>query len=130
MHRAVRFILALAPFWAGCASIDRPVTEDTTNVASPRAPEAAWTPLEPILGRSAPQPEAPSAGPGSPDMPGMDISDEPVAKAREPQMTKPETAVVYTCPMHSKIQEPKPGKCPICGMTLKPLPAATEGGHR
>lgn len=25
---------------------------------------------------------------------------------------------VYTCPMHPKVQMDKPGKCPICGMTL------------
>lgn len=27
-------------------------------------------------------------------------------------------AVKYTCPMHKKIVRNKPGKCPICGMTL------------
>jgi len=26
--------------------------------------------------------------------------------------------VYYTCSMHPQINEPKPGKCPICGMTL------------
>lgn len=28
--------------------------------------------------------------------------------------------VVYTCPMHPQIRQPKPGNCPICGMTLEP----------
>jgi rubrerythrin len=28
-------------------------------------------------------------------------------------------AIIYTCPMHPKIKSDKPGKCPICGMTLK-----------
>ncbi len=32
--------------------------------------------------------------------------------------TKP-TITVYTCPMHPQIKSDKPGKCPICGMTLK-----------
>jgi len=27
-------------------------------------------------------------------------------------------AVIYTCPMHPEIQQPGPGKCPKCGMTL------------
>ena len=27
-------------------------------------------------------------------------------------------AQVWTCPMHSQIREPKPGKCKICGMDL------------
>nr|WP_262497342.1 heavy metal-binding domain-containing protein [Niastella vici] len=25
---------------------------------------------------------------------------------------------MYTCPMHPQIKMDKPGKCPICGMTL------------
>ncbi len=28
-------------------------------------------------------------------------------------------ATTYTCPMHPQIKSDKPGKCPICGMTLK-----------
>ena len=40
----------------------------------------------------------------------------------------------YTCPMpeHSDIHEDKPGKCPICGMTLIPVmsvPAAETNCH-
>ena len=31
---------------------------------------------------------------------------------------KPTAAVKYTCPMHKKIVRNKPGKCPICGITL------------
>ena len=27
-------------------------------------------------------------------------------------------ATIYTCPMHPQIKSDKPGKCPICGMTL------------
>jgi len=34
----------------------------------------------------------------------------------------------YTCPMpeHSSVHENKPGKCPICGMTLIPVMAPPE----
>ena len=28
-------------------------------------------------------------------------------------------AVIYTCPMHPEVQQPGPGKCPKCGMTLE-----------
>ena len=27
----------------------------------------------------------------------------------------------YTCPMHPSVQQPSPGKCPICGMDLTPV---------
>lgn len=27
----------------------------------------------------------------------------------------------YTCPMHASVQQPGPGQCPICGMTLIPV---------
>jgi Cu+-exporting ATPase len=28
--------------------------------------------------------------------------------------------IIYTCPMHPQVRQPKPGNCPICGMTLEP----------
>jgi rubrerythrin len=33
-------------------------------------------------------------------------------------MPKATMAGYYTCPMHPKVHEAKPGKCPICGMDL------------
>jgi len=35
---------------------------------------------------------------------------------------------LYTCPMHPEIRQAGPGSCPICGMALEPLVAATDGG--
>ena len=29
-------------------------------------------------------------------------------------------ATTYTCPMHPEVREPRPGKCPKCGMVLVP----------
>ncbi len=39
-----------------------------------------------------------------------------------------QTKVEYVCPMHAQIVRSKPGKCPICGMTLvkKNTPSATK----
>jgi Cu+-exporting ATPase len=35
---------------------------------------------------------------------------------------------IYTCPMHPEIRQPGPGNCPICGMALEPVLAATDAG--
>jgi Cu(I)/Ag(I) efflux system membrane fusion protein len=32
-----------------------------------------------------------------------------------------EGVAYYTCPMHTSVQQPSPGKCPICGMDLTPV---------
>jgi Cu+-exporting ATPase len=36
--------------------------------------------------------------------------------------------VIYTCPMHPQVRQPRPGNCPICGMTLEPVMPALEEG--
>jgi len=40
-------------------------------------------------------------------------------------MQDPSAKVLYTCPMHHQIRSDKPGKCPICGMTLIPMENST-----
>ena len=45
-----------------------------------------------------------------------------------PAATPVPEGTVYTCPMHPQIRQIGPGNCPICGMTLEPVLAATEGG--
>lgn len=39
-----------------------------------------------------------------------------------------EKVTLYTCPMDPEVVQDKPGKCPICGMALRPKPANDEGG--
>ncbi len=34
---------------------------------------------------------------------------------------------VYTCPMHSEVQQDHPGDCPKCGMRLQPVQAGSNG---
>ena len=38
--------------------------------------------------------------------------------AQKKENTKPQETIIYTCPMHPKVQQSKPGKCPLCGMDL------------
>lgn len=57
---------------------------------------------------------------GLPFLPGPTEGREskaPPTAASEPQQ-------LYQCPMHSEVIESEPGQCPICGMTLVPLPAS------
>ena len=42
-------------------------------------------------------------------------------KPEQAQKTKQSEKTLWTCSMHPQIKQPKPGKCPICGMTLIPL---------
>lgn len=39
----------------------------------------------------------------------------------EDKIHQDDEAILYTCPMHHQIKSHKPGKCPICGMTLIPV---------
>ena len=38
----------------------------------------------------------------------------------EATATAEKAGVIYTCPMHPEVRQPKPGNCPICGMALEP----------
>ncbi|HET9951790.1 MAG TPA: efflux RND transporter periplasmic adaptor subunit [Candidatus Eisenbacteria bacterium] len=38
-------------------------------------------------------------------------------------------AIIYYCPMHPSYTSNRPGECPICGMTLEPMPAEGHAAH-
>ena len=44
-----------------------------------------------------------------------------VAKEQVEHHAHEEGVAYYTCPMHTSVQQPSPGKCPICGMDLTPV---------
>jgi len=44
-----------------------------------------------------------------------------VASCKQKKTVATDTGTFYTCSMHPQIVEPKPGKCPICGMNLIPV---------
>ncbi len=55
----------------------------------------------------------------------------PGAAHAEHQNGMAEKETIWTCSMHPQIQQPKPGKCPICGMDLIPLEnGGAEDGPR
>lgn len=39
---------------------------------------------------------------------------------------KPQSAALYTCPMHPEIEQDHPGDCPKCGMALEPKAGTAE----
>ena len=45
-------------------------------------------------------------------------------------MKTEEHGEIYTCPMHPQIKSDKPGKCPICGMTLVKKESSKHGGDQ
>ncbi len=44
-----------------------------------------------------------------------------IASCKQKKTVTTDTGTFHTCSMHPQIMEPKPGKCPICGMNLIPV---------
>src|SRR5436190_771517 len=44
--------------------------------------------------------------------------------------TEQTSATEWTCSMHPQIRQPRPGKCPICGMDLVPVSQASREKDR
>jgi hypothetical protein len=86
---------------AACSAelVERPPAQDPTHAGSAETPMRA-TPSY--------QPDPLNSG----------------ARQAEPGKSKPPTSL-YACPMHAEIEQPAPGECPKCGMTLVP-----KGGAR
>ena len=54
------------------------------------------------------------------------VSPSAPVKAAADGGTPPE-GTEYVCPMHPDVREPKPGRCPRCGMALVPTPMGPPG---
>ena len=110
-------VLVLAQFAAtGCASVPTPATKAPDSPASATAAEGRLQKLE--LFDLVQAPGAPPPQP-SPAMTGMDHSKMDHSAPEAKPVASDPSSETYTCVMHAQIQQPKPGKCPICGMALE-----------
>ena len=114
--RLLSVLLALSA--SACAGTTPPPRFSALDPADPGAPEASAEPRAKLL-------ELPAARSANPAPPA-----EPTPMGHEhhleaPASQAPPAAEVYSCLMHPQIKETKPGKCPICGMTL--VKQAAEG---
>jgi hypothetical protein len=48
--------------------------------------------------------------------------------SRRPGGASEQRQARYYCPMHPSYTSDRPGECPICGMTLEPIPAGMKAG--
>ena len=120
--RTKAFVVPLtALLLSACAGTTPPPRFSTLDPADPKASETNAPPAPSLL-------QAPPAQPsGAPP-----LTAEPMPMGHEHHMEAPTSeaspaAEVYSCLMHPQIKETKPGKCPICGMTLvKQPPKAQE----
>ncbi len=108
---------------SACAGATPPPRFSALDPADPKAPESAVDPRSPLLEGPAEQPTTPSSASETLPMGHEHHMDSSSGEASP-------IADVYSCPMHPQVREPKPGKCPICGMTLVKQPAKPHGEHQ
>lgn len=131
MPRSVLLVFWVLPL-AYCASVPVPATKAPDSPASASAAEGRFERLELFAPGEAPPPSAAAEAASSETaMPAMDHSkmdhSAPEAKPATvpsiiPAIIVDPSSETYTCVMHPQIAEPKPGKCPICGMALVKKP--------
>ena len=116
---------------AGCGE-PAVVTTPVTHPANPEAAAAPETPRSQTLRMDSPASGANLADPAKALPPAEPAghghhhgaeTQSPAAGTTEPAPAA--AKLMYTCPMHPEINSDKPGKCPLCGMSL----VKTTGGE-
>ncbi len=113
-------IVVLIAAVSGCGE---PTRVDVPNT-HPANPDAAAAPTPPASSVLAIDP-APPAPPVQTSAAHASHADQTAAEpASEKDNSAPAQAAAYSCPMHPEVTSDKPGRCPKCGMQLKPTSAA------
>ena len=139
MNTSIRILAGVfCTYWLiGCAVNFQPPPLPPTNPASVEAKESVTPVARPLLGRdaltqktnerlAANTPGNPSFEPsemeqmhhGMTGMEGMQQHDKTGTATTNPSDKPMSGKAYYTCKMHPQIHQDKPGKCPICGLTL------------
>jgi len=137
MNTSIRiFAVVFCTEWLiGCAANFQPPPLLATNPASVEAKEAVTPAARPMLGRDAltekTNERLTANTPGNPSfqpsemqqmhhgMSGIQGKHDKMGAMKMDSGEKPTTGkIYYTCKTHPQIHQDKPGKCPICGMTL------------
>jgi len=121
---------------SSCAANFQPPPVSAANPASVNARESVAPVAKPMLGTDAVTQKTnellAASAPGNPsfqpsEMQGMhrgmsgmeDMQHEKTGATKTGSGEQPRSGrIYYTCAMHPQIHQDKPGKCPICGMTL------------
>ena len=109
-------VVAAAIALQGCAvALPPPPASNTAHI---HAPESASAPLRPALVATSGTFLSPDAGDPAERQMEMSKTKAEATSPNEKKIAVTPGEVYFTCPMHSEIHQPKPGQCPICGMTL------------
>ncbi len=132
MRTSIPFLFCCA-LLAGCATNFEPKPLPANHPASVHAQEAPRSHIKRLITtdvltqttkaqlttKEAPTPDFQDNG-KSKDMGSMEGMDQSRTKVipPAPDPTASPARIIYTCVMHPEVQQPTPGKCPKCGMTL------------
>lgn len=121
MARKTPWLIAGPILLAGCASILPPGLDHPANPDSPVANAQSFAGTLAVDATSTSIQPTPMTDPhAGHDMMGHKGHAMPGAKAPT------DSKGLYWCPMDPEVVQEGPGKCPICGMKLKPKPAEME----
>lgn len=99
---------------SACSPAPMPISASANDPSNPAAPEGAPR-------RSPPLSSAPTAPATLPmHEHGTNMSASHGTTADSGVGAADAGAILYTCPMHSEVTSPTPGRCPKCGMNLVP----------
>jgi hypothetical protein len=122
----VTCIALLCVLFAGCSPIEPPEPAES-HPANPSATSGPRRRLSSVL--DVDEANLPTRPPemGSSQETNHGMSRRPMPPDDDDDRGKQPAPQVYTCAMHPKVRQPRPGRCPICHMELISSPTGPRG---